>query len=186
MISELLKKIDIKTTPLLIAFLIVLVVARFGYGQGSMLLELLIILLSVYLFVIFVIWGYNTIQKRKLDERCKQYENRKKTIKNEETNELIWNFFLGLSNQRLQLLIELIKLPEAGSKYKRVVPPMTILKNQLEYDDGFKIRTGFNWYIPMLMITDNYEADASMVVDINPTLYHLIEHYNKTGKKERV
>ncbi len=40
--------------------------------------------------------------------------------------------------------------------------------------------------MPMLVIANNYETDAPMVVDIDPTLYHFIEHYDTTGKKERV
>lgn len=186
MISELLKKIDIKTTPLLVALLVVLVTARFLYTQSSMLLELFIILLSVYLLIIFIIWSFATIQKKKQAEEYKRNESRKKSIKNSQTYEQIWNFFLGLSNQRMQMLFDLIKLPEAGSKYKRVVQPMTKLKNQLACDDSFKIRIDFHWYLPMLIISCNYESDAPMVVDIDPTFYSFIEHYMRTGKKERI
>ncbi len=186
MISEILKKIEIKTTPLLVALLVVLSVARFWYDQNNMLIELLIILLAVYLLIIFIMWVYTAIQKRKHKEMCKRNEYRRKAIKNDQTCERIWNFFLGLSNQRMQMLFELIKLPEAGSKYKRVVQPRTKLKNQLTYDDDFKIHIDYNWYLPLLIISCNYEPDAPMVVDIDPTFYDYIEHYMATGRKERV
>jgi len=55
MISEILNKLDIKTTPFLVAVLVVLVIARIWYAQTNVLLELSIILLSVYLFIIFYI-----------------------------------------------------------------------------------------------------------------------------------
>ena len=86
----------------------------------------------------------------------------------------------------MQMLFDLIKLPEAGSKYKRVVQPNTKLKNQLACDDSFKIRFNFDWYLPLLIISCNYEPDAPMVVDIDPTLYDFTEHYMITGKKERI
>lgn len=186
MISEILKKLDIKTTPFLVAVLVVLVTARICYTQSSVLLELSIILLSVYLLNIFILWCFSVIYKKMQYEKCKLNESRIKAAKNDQTYEQIWNFFLGLSNQRIQMLFDLIKLPEAGSKYKRVVQPMTKLKNQLAYDDSFKIRINFNWYLPLLIISCNYESDAPLVVDIDPTLYDFTEHYMITGKKERV
>lgn len=186
MISEILKKLDIKTTPFLVAVLVVLVTARFWYAQSSVLLELFIILLSVYLFIIFISWCFSAIHRRMQNEECQRNESRKKAAKNEQTYEQIWNFFLGLSNQRMQMLFDLIKLPEAGSKYKRVVQPNTKLKNQLACDDSFKIRFNFDWYLPLLIISCNYEPDAPMVVDIDPTLYDFTEHYMITGKKERI
>lgn len=140
-------------TPFLVAVLVVLVTARFWYAQSSILLELFIILLSVYLLIIFILWCFTAIYKRKQNDECKRNESRKKAAKNNQTYEQIWNFFLGLSNQRMQILFELIKLPEAGSKYKRVVQPKTKLKNQLACDDSFKIRINFNWYLPLLMIS---------------------------------
>lgn len=186
MISEIVKKIDIKTTPLLIAVLTVLVVARFCYSKNSTLLELGIILLSVYLTILFVQWVYTFIRKRMQYKKERQAASKKKAIKAQQTDELIWNYFLCLSNRQLQTLIDLISLPEAGSKYKRVVQPMSILMTQLSYNHDFQIRTHNNWFLPLLTMSNNYEPDAPMVVDIEPILYKFIEHYMATGKKEHV
>lgn len=186
MISEFIKKIEVKTIPLLIALLVVLVIARLWYNQSHMLLELSIILLFIYLFILFINWIVITIDKKKQVAEHKQSEVKKKSIRNEQTYELIWTFFLGLSNRQMQILSELITLPKVGSKYKMVVQPSTKLKNQLACDDSFKIRINLNQYLPLLIISYNYEPDAPMVVDIDQTLYNLAEHYMKTGKKEHI
>lgn len=135
MISEILKKIEIKTNPLLIAVLVVLIVARARYVSDSMVLNFAIILLSVYLAIIFIAWAINANKQKEYEKRCKQEILMEEENRNRYKNEHVWNYFLGLSDENLQFFIDLINLPEAGSKYKRVVLPNSPLKYQLINDD---------------------------------------------------
>jgi hypothetical protein len=49
-ISEIFKKLDLKTNPLLISILVVLIVARVYYFSNNIFLNLSILLLGIYLF----------------------------------------------------------------------------------------------------------------------------------------
>lgn len=185
MLTELLKKIEIKTNPLLIAILVVLITAKLGYSQNSKVLDFAIILLTVYLIIIFVVWLFNAIKQNNNEKKYKRESLKKNAERYNHTNELIWNFFLGLSERKLNILIELINLPEAGSKYKRVVPPTSTLKSQLFYDD-FQIPVNFRQNLVILNVSNGYEMDSPTVVDIDSTMYGFVKHYIDTGRKERV
>lgn len=186
MLEEVIKKIDIKTNPLLIAILSVLIAARVFYNQSCMLLDLAIIGLAVYLAIVFGCWLWSTIQYKRLQKSCKREEKRNLINRQNRTYELIWNYFLGLSDQRLNMLIEIINLPEVDSKYKRVIKPNTMLKEELIVED-YQIAIGLARYLQVLNIGDNlYDEDSPTVVNINPTIYKLVKHYMLTGKKERV
>lgn len=63
-LSELLNKLDVKTNPLLAALFAVLVVAKCCYRVESMILDLSILLLGLYLLQILILWCYTAIKNK--------------------------------------------------------------------------------------------------------------------------
>lgn len=98
-LSELLNKLDVKTNPLLAALFAVLVVAKCCYRVESMILDLSILLLGLYLLQILILWCYTAI-KNKIKVRQYEIEESKKNdaIVNQAT-ELIHNYFMELSEK---------------------------------------------------------------------------------------
>ncbi len=79
-ISEILKKIDIKTNPLLISILVVLIAARVYYFSGNIFLNLSILLLGIYLLIIFINRCYLSIYQKNEARRYEIDNNRKNTV----------------------------------------------------------------------------------------------------------
>ena len=127
--DSLIKKIDIKTTPLLIALDVALIIAKFHYHQESLKIVLSIIGISIYLFLILVLWAYKKYSSY-LENKSIEQERYNNTLKkNKVIEELIWNYFLGLPDNKLQNLVELVKLPEVSNeRNKRVIDANSPLK----------------------------------------------------------
>ena len=112
-LSELLNKLDVKTNPLLAALFAVLVVAKCCYSVESMILDLSILLLGLYLLQILILWCYTAI-KNKIKVRQYEIEESKKNdaIVNQAT-ELIHNYFMELSEKKTTDISENFSAPRS-------------------------------------------------------------------------
>lgn len=188
MSDSLLKKIDIKTTPLLIAIDVVLIIAKLLYRLESPLLVLVIIGLSLYLFILLVMWVYNKYSDYSETKSIKLERNAKARKRINESEELIWNYFLSLPDMKLQNLVQLVELPAVvNERQKRVIKAHTPLRGQFANDE-YSIPVEINRSLVLLMYPNNnaYNTSENLVVVIDDYFLRLIEKYIETGERVRV
>ena len=182
-ISEIFKKLDLKTNPLLISILVVLIVARVYYFSNNIFLNLSILLLGIYLFIIFISWCYISVYQKNEALRYKIDKNRKNIVQQNQVIESIHDYFLELSEQKLQTLVNIFNLPEVGgNKYKRVIQGGSVLKQQLTPED-YQIRIDCCRSLVVVKFHYNYDYDSSLVVEFDPTLSRYLSNYIVTGEK---
>lgn len=182
-ISEILKKIDFKTNPLLISILVVLIAARVYYFSGNIFLNLSILLLGIYLLIIFINRCYLSIYQKNEARRYEIDNNRKNTVQQNQVIESIHDYFLELPEQKLQTLVDIFDLPEVGgNKYKRVIQAGSALKQQLSPED-YNIRIDSRRSLVVVKFNYNYDYNSPLVVEFDPTLSRYLSNYIVTGKK---
>lgn len=100
----------------------------------------------------------------------------------EDTNSLIKDYFREMPDYKLNILIEVFKLPElTDSVYKRLIPAQNHLKMKLQQED-YTIPVNLIEQLVVVRYTPNYNARSSMVVEFDSYAYSLIENYIKYGK----
>lgn len=125
---------DIETVPLLLSVLMVLVFVRMDLINTCV--DMAILFIVIYLLCL-LFWGiakvlWCSFKKRKTK---KEQSNRLKSKCSFENN-LIYNYFLELSEQKLKVLIEIIKLPKFNDDVcKRVIPSNSSLKMKIQSEE---------------------------------------------------
>lgn len=182
-LSELLNKLDVKTNPLLAALFAVLVVAKCCYRGESMILDLSILLLGLYLLQILILWCYTAIKNKIKVRQYKIEESKKNDAIVNQATELIHNYFMELSEKKLQILVKIFQLPEVkGNKYKRVVPAYSPIR-QFLLEDEYKIPIDFRRYLVVVKYNINYDFESPLVVEFEPTLYEDLLAFIHTGNR---
>lgn len=182
--GEILKKMDIETVPLLLSVLMVLVFVRMDLINTCV--DMAILFIVIYLLCLLfwriakVLWC--SFKKRKTK---KEQSNRLKSKCSFENN-LIYNYFLELSEQKLKVLIEIIKLPKFNDDVcKRVIPSNSSLKMKIQSEE-FAIPIRRFEYIVLVRYNHNYDAASPLVIDFDSYFYQLILNYMNTGRKNNV
>lgn len=178
-ISDILKKLDIKTTPLLISILVALFYIK---SAGRVLLDVLIVFIISYLLCITIMHSFFYIKQRLNESTIKKRRNEKMRKKIEDTNNSIKDYFREMPDYKLNILIEVVKLPElTDSKYKRLIPAQNHLKMKLQQED-YTIPVNLRERLVVVRYIPNSNARSSMVVEFDSYAYSLIENYIKYGK----
>lgn len=184
--DSLIKKIDIKTTPLLIALDVALIIAKFHYHQESLKIVLSIIGISIYLFLLLVLWAYKKYSNYLENKSIEQERHNDAQKKNKVSEEIIWNYFLGLTDDKLQNLVELVKLPAVpNERNKRIINANSPLRLHFTHVD-YNIPIDLTHAFLLLHCIGAYDASDNLVVIIQPYFLSLLEKYIETGDKKRV
>lgn len=136
--AEIVKKIDIKTIPLLISVLATLLLVK--YLPLTKNIDIAISLIVFYLMGLGGYWLIQYQRRRKAKKDVIKSEEKRTSAKRHMANSLIYNYFLELPENKLKLLVDVINMPRIETdKYKRVVPPSSTLKSMLQAE-SFNIR----------------------------------------------
>lgn len=178
-ISDIFKKLDIKTIPLLISILAALFYIK---SANSSLLDVLIIFIISYLLCITIMHSFFYIKQRLYAAKIRKDKNEKIRKRRDDVNNLIKDYFREMPDYKLSVLIEVFKLPElADCVYKRLIPAQNHLKMKLQQED-YTIPVNPRDRLVIVRYNPNSEPMSSMVVEFNSYAYSLIEDYVKYGK----
>lgn len=147
------------------------------------------ILLIVYSISFLLIelgfyWHKLYMQKRIESQRIKKLAQREEE-EFQYHKDMIWHFFLAISESDLNLAIKLFKIEnrDPSDRYVRVIKRKYVEYFQSFYLSNFELRTGDHSYIPCIRIET---LGNTTVLHFWPYFYDLLEFYIKTGKKEKL
>lgn len=182
--GEILKKIEIETVPLLLSVLTVLIFIRIDLINTWV--DMAILFIAIYLLCL-LFWSIAKVLWRFFIKRKTQKEQSDKLkSKCSYENSLIYNYFLELSEQKLEVLIEIIKLPKFNDDVcKRVIPARSSLKMKIQ-SENFAIPIGRFKYIVLVRYNHNYDAVSPLVIDFDSYFYQLILNYMNARRKNNV
>ena len=143
------------------------------------------ILLLVFC-VSFLLIEFFIYLSHKLNEKEIQHEKHKKVVReNDEILDRIWHLFLGLSDADMKFLkgIYFIENRDPSDKYVRLIQQGDLYYSRIYTEDSFDLYLTDRSYIPCLR---KDFLRKTIVVHFHFYFYDLLEHYLKTGKKEKL
>jgi predicted membrane protein len=123
---------------------------------------------------------------KKLEEKESQHEKYKNVVReNDEILDRMWHLFWGLSDADMKFLkgIYFIEDKDPADKYVRFIRQDNSYYNKVYSDESFDLPLGDRTYIPC--IGKDFLGNT-IVLHFHYYFYDLLEHYLKTGKKEKL
>lgn len=184
LIKELVSKLELKTGPVLFTVLATLIYIYFV--PQSPYVATAIFAITAYIVLLYTPKAIAFVRKEKGKKRIKASKMAELSERKQALNELIFNFFLSMSEQKLSILADIIQMHSVGNnKYKRVIPATSHLRAMIQSRD-FVIPLYGRQDLVLVRFFESFDSMASLVIDIDPYFYDLIENYIKTGVRSEI
>lgn len=182
LIKEILAKLRI--TFIIIGCLAIALVAKFITTDK---IWLAIVFCSVYLILLLSEWTYKSINKVLSTYKEKREGEKKKEEERKKDNEIIWQHFISLNDETMSTAVAIYKSksPDPNNTLLRLLPLSSCPSYLIyaSYDCPFDIPLGDRRYLPCIW---GQQKDHNALITFNDYFFQLLDHYIKTGKKEKV